>query len=571
MNPFPAFSPFAESLLVHFRRAEYLKKECIVFSSIGLNSRQLCDLELLLNRAFYPLEGYLNQGDYQSVLDRMRLANGTVWPVPICLDVEARCAEALEPGQQVGLRDEEGFMLAVLHIEEIWQPDKRREALAVYGTDDPDRHPGVRQLYEGTKEWYIGGKIEGLHLPHHYDFPELRLTPSDTCRIFSQRGWRHVVGFHTKNHLHCAHKEMILTAAREAGAGVFLQPLASHSLLGSLDHFTLTRCCQAFVEQFPRNMMLLGLLPLVVRGVGPRDALLQAIVRKNYGCTHSVVGEDDGDPFSLNGDDQRFYALGSAQETVGRFESETGINMIPLKKMVYVENMARYLPAEAVSQGMDVKEISSGELQRCLDMDEPLPPWFSFPEVMAELKKAYPPRHKQGFTIFITGLSGAGKSSLAKILYVKFMEMNERPVTLLDGDIVRRNLSNELTFSREHRNINIQRIGFVASEITKNRGIAICAPIAPFPESRRQAREMVSQRGGFIEIYLSTPLEVCEMRDRKGIYAKARAGIMKGVTGIDDPYIPPEQPEITMDTSKILPTEAAQEVMLYLEEQGYIW
>jgi sulfate adenylyltransferase len=569
MNPTPMISSYAESLLVHYRRAECLKKDCISFACIDLNNRQLCDLELLLNRAFYPLDGYLNRADYQGVLDHMRLADGTVWPIPVCLDVDASLAQELEPGHQVALRDKEGFMLAVLHVEDIWQPDKRLEAIAVFGTDDPNRHPGVQYLYERTREWYVGGKLEGLHLPHHYDFTELRLTPSDSCRIFSQRGWRHVVGFHTDSHLHYAHKEMILTAAREAGASIFLQPVACQTGLGR-DHFTLTRCCQAFIKQFPRNMILLGLLPLARRGAGPRDALLQTIVKKNYGCTHSIVGEDDGDPFLPNGTAQRFYALGLAQETVRRFESEIGISMIPLKKMVYVENMARYMCADAVPPGMETMEVSLSEIQRRLEMDAPVPPWFSFPEVIAELKKSYPPRHEQGFTIFITGLSGAGKSTLAKVLYMKFMELNGRPVTLLDGDIVRKHLSNELGFSRPHRNLNIQRIGFVASEITKNRGIAICAPIAPFPESRRLAREMVSRQGGFIEVYLSTSLEICEMRDRKGIYAKARAGIMKGVTGIDDPYIPPDDPEITIDTSKVLPSEAAQEVLLYLEEQGYI-
>jgi sulfate adenylyltransferase len=561
---------YAESLLVHFRRAECLKRDCRDFSSIVLNSRQLCDLELLLNRAFYPLDGYMNREDYACVLDRMRLADGTVWPLPICLDVDGACAEALEPGRQVAIRDEEGFMLAVMEVEEKWRADKRAEAISVFGTDDPDRHPGVHHLFNRVKDWYVSGKLEGIQLPHHYDFQELRLSPSDANRIYSQRGWRNVVGFQTEKLLHCAHKEMIISAAREAGASIFLQPAVGRPGLGDLGHFALMRCYQAFVKQFPRNMILLGLVPLAARRAGPRDALLQAIVRKSYGCTHSVVAEDEGDPYSLNGESDRFYPAGAAQETLARFQDEIGITMIPLRKMVYVEDVQRYLPESEVLPGMKVMEISSAELRRRLEMDIAIPEWFSFPEVVSELKKAWPPRYKQGFTIFITGLSGAGKSTLAKILYVRFMEINERPVTLLDGDIVRRHISNELTFSREHRNINIERIGFVASEITKNRGVAICAPIAPYAESRRSAREIVSRYGGFIEVYLSTPLDVCETRDRKGIYAKARAGIMKGVTGIDDPYVPPVAPEVTIDTSQLLPTEAAQMVMLYLEEQGYV-
>jgi sulfate adenylyltransferase len=283
-----------------------------------------------------------------------------------------------------------------------------------------------------------------------------------------------------------------------------------------------------------------------------------------------MVADDQDDPFAHSGSTERFYTRGLAQDMVQRFEDETGIRMAPLRKMVYVEDKAQYIPETEVEEGMAVKRISSSELKRRLELGLDIPGWFSFPEVVAELRKAYPPRHEQGFTVFMTGLSGAGKSTVAKILYVKFMEMRDRPVTLLDGDIVRKNLSSELSFSREHRNLNIQRIGFVASEITKNGGIALCAPIAPYEESRCVVREMVSQYGGFIEVYMSTPLDVCEQRDRKGMYAKARKGVMKGVTGIDDPYIPPSNPEIVIDTSGLTPTEAAQEVMLFLEEQGYI-
>lgn len=563
-------SPHSESLLVHFRRAECLKRESVDFLSMDLNKRQLCDLELLLNRAFYPLEGYLSLQDYENVLDHMRLCDGTIWPMPVCLDVGEAFAQRLQRGQRIAIRDEEGFMLAILNVEDVWKSDKPREALAVFGCADPERHPGVRHLFEEVNEWYVGGKLEGIQLPLHHDFPELRLTSSDSHRIFSQRGWRNVIGFQTEKHLHCAHMEMIRLAAREAGASIFIQPSVGQPRSGELDHFALVRCYQGFSGKFPRNMVQLGLIELATRRAGPREALWKAIVRKNYGCTHFIVSEDQSDPFVDHGGRDRFYPRGSAQEMVQQYESEIGIKMVPLKKMVYVEELAQYIPEDEVKQGMQVREISSSELGRRLEMGLEIPEWFSFPEVVTELRKAYPPRHRQGFTVFITGLSGAGKSTLAKILYVKFMETNGRPVTLLDGDVVRKNLSSELTFSRDHRNLNIQRIGFVAAEITKNGGIAICAPIAPYEESRRRAREMVRQYGGFIEVYLSTPLSVCEARDRKGIYLKARKGIMKGVTGIDDPYIPPSSPALTIDTSKVTPAEATQEVMLYLEEQGYI-
>ena len=561
---------YSESLLVHFRRIESLKKEALGYPSVNLNKRQLCDLELLLNRAFYPLTGYLGRDDYECVLQDMRLSDGTLWPMPICLDVDEKTAHSLENGQSLVLRDDEGFMLAVLTVKDIWKPDKKAEAQEVFGTTDGNKHPGVRDLYEHVGSYYVGGSIEGLHLPIHYDFKELRLTPSEVHRRFSLNGWRHVIGFQTEKHLHCAHKEMTLRAARRAGANILLQPVVGLTHPGDLDHYTQVRCYQTIVKKYPKNMIMLSLIPLAMRRAGPREALWQAVIRKNYGCSHFMVAGDHGDPFVSNGNNERFYPIGAAQELVASYEEETDIKMVPLKKMVYVEEKAEYIPEDEVKSGMNVKEISSSELRRRLENGLDIPGWFSYPEVVAELRYAYPPRSKQGFTVFITGLSGAGKSTLAKVLMVKFMEMRDRPVTLLDGDIVRRNLSSELTFSKEHRNLNITRIGFVASEITKNGGIAICAPIAPYEESRRHNRELISSYGGYIEVFLSTPLDICEQRDRKGLYAKARTGKMKGVTGVDDPYVSPANPEITIDTTEVTPDEAAQEVLLYLAEHGYI-
>jgi sulfate adenylyltransferase len=560
----------SENLLVHFRRIEDLKNLALSYQTIELNSRQLCDLELLLNRAFYPLRGYLNREDYESVLDTMRLADGTVWPIPICLDVNQETAKTLVPGQPIALKDEEGFLLAILNIDDIWQPDKKKEARCVFGTEDHLVHPSVRYLYEEVENWYIGGSLEGVQPPIHYDFKELRLTPADSHRAFSENGWRNVIGFQTEKHLHCAHREMIFNAARQAHASVFLQPVVGLTHAGDLNHYTQVRCYQQILTKFPKNMIMLGLLPMAMRKAGPREALWQAITKKNYGCSHFMVADDQGDPFVNNGSENRFYPLHAAREMVGKYETEIGIKMVPLKKMVYVEDRAQYVPESEVKPWMKVKRISSSELKRRLEKGLDIPEWFSYPEVVAELRHVYPPRRKQGFTVFITGLPSAGKSTLAKVLLVRFMELRDRPVTLLDGDIVRKNLSSELSFSREHRNLNVQRIGFVASEITKNGGIAICAPIAPYKESRRYNRELIGRHGGYIEVYLATPMEVCEQRDRKGIYAKARAGKMSSVTGIDDPYIPPSDPEIVLDTSALTPDEAAQKVLHYLGEEGYL-
>ncbi|WP_459943681.1 bifunctional sulfate adenylyltransferase/adenylylsulfate kinase [Desulfocastanea catecholica] len=560
---------YSESLLVHFRRVEALRAEALDCKSIDLSSRQLCDIELLLNRGLYPLNGYLGREDYDAVVENMRLADGTVWPMPICLDVSEKIAAGLSVGDRIALNDEEGFLLAVLTVEEIWQPDKKKEALSVYGTDDPALHPGVRQIYDRVGDHYISGRLEGVSLPIHYDFRHLRLSPSETVRSFTMNGWRKVLGFHTDEYLHCAHREMVIAAAREVGAAIFLQPVADLSHPGNLDYYTQIRCYQAFTQKFPPNMIKLGLTPFASRKAGPKEALWQAIIRKNFGCSHFMVAADHADPLAAGDGEERFYRRGAAQEMVAAYAEETGIAMVPQREMGYHTELKKYVVLGQV-EGMEVATISSRELRRRLVAGEDVPTWFSYPEVVDQLQCSFPPRSKQGFTIFMTGFSGSGKSTIAKVLLVKFMEMCDRPVTLLDGDIVRRNLSSELTFSQEHRNLNITRIGFVASEITKNGGIALCAPIAPYEESRQANREMISRYGGYIEVHVATPLEVCEQRDRKGLYAKARAGKVKGVTGITDPYIPPSNPELTIDTTTMTPMEAVQEILLYLEEQGYV-
>lgn len=560
---------YSESLLVHFRRVEELRREALDCYSIDLSSRQLCDLELLLNRGLFPLSGFMDSEDYNSVLKRMRLSDGTVWPIPICLDVDEQTADMLSAGSRVALNDQEGFLLAVLTVGEIWKPDKKIEANSVYGTDDPAMHPGVMQLYDRVDDWYISGRLEGVSLPIHYDFQHLRLSPSETVRTFTMNGWRRVLGFHTDEYLHCAHREMVITAAREAGAAIFLHPVADLSHPGNLDYYTQIRCYQAFTGKFPSNMIKLGLTPFASRKAGPKEALWQAIIRKNFGCSHFMVASDHADPLAGSDGDERFYPRGDAQKLVEDSAAETGIDMVPQREMGYHQHLKKYVVLDQVPNE-EVATISSQELRRRMIHGEEIPTWFSYPEVVDQLQCSFPPRSKQGVTIFMTGFSGSGKSTIAKVLLVKFMEMCDRPVTLLDGDIVRKNLSSELSYSRQHRNLNITRIGFVASEITKNGGIALCAPIAPYEESRQANRELISRYGGYIEVHVSTPLEICEQRDRKGLYAKARAGKVKGVTGVTDPYIEPSNPEITIDTANITPMEAVQEILLYLEEQGYV-
>ncbi|MFC1824780.1 adenylyl-sulfate kinase, partial [Thermodesulfobacteriota bacterium] len=372
-----------------------------------------------------------------------------------------------------------------------------------------------------------------------------------------------------RNPLHRAQFEMTLRAMRDAKANLLLQPVVGHTKPGDIDYYTRVRCYQTASRHYPPNMMLLSLLPLAMRMAGPREALWHALIRKNYGCTHFIVGRDQAGP-GPDREGRPFYEPYAAQKLLKTYQDEIDIKIMPFEEMVYVPEKERYLSLSEITEEESVKDISGTTLRNLLRSGLEIPDWFTFSEVIAELERAYPPRHKQGFTIFLTGLSGAGKSTIARVLLSRFLETGDRPVTLLDGDIVRSHLSSELGFSKEHRDTNVRRIGFVASEITKNRGIALCAPIAPYRLSRRQIREMIEAYGGFIEVYVSTPLETCEQRDRKGIYAKARAGLIKGFTGVDDPYEVPEDPEVKVDTADITPDEAAQEVLLELQREGYI-
>lgn len=556
-----------DSLLVSSGEAESLKASVAGLPTTDLNGRQLCNLELLLNQAFSPLAGFMCRADYESVLGSMRLANGRLWPMPVCLDVAEELGESLAPGQTLRLNDLEGFFLAVLEVEDVWRADKQQEAMALYGTADPAAHPGVRQLLERTGPWYVGGRLKGLSLPRHYDALDLRLTPEAARRRFYAAGHEKVIGVHAQAPFHRAHLETFRTIAGREKAHLFLHPAVNQPALVEDEHFTSVRCYRAFMKHVPKGLGTLGLIPLASRCAGPREVLLQAMVRKNYGCTHFMVSNDQGDPCGGNGF-ERLHPRGAAYELVREHAQEVGIEPVAFQNMVYHSGAEDYVPEQEAMGEAEV--LPEHELLRRLELELPIPKWFTFPEVLEVLRQAHPPRHKQGFTVLLTGLSGSGKSTLAKILYVKFMQAGDRPVTLLDGDIVRKNISNELTFSKEHRNVNVRRIGFVASEITKNRGIAICAPIAPYQRSRQEARELVAQYGGFVEVYLSTPLSVCEERDVKGLYAKARAGVIKGVTGIDDPYEEPTSADLVLDTSKLSPTETAQRVLLLLRERGYL-
>jgi len=555
-------------LLVGEDRATELKAQSLDWPSWDLSPRQLCDLELLLNGGFSPLRGFMTRADYESVCDQMRLSDGTLWSMPITLDVTEELAGGLKRGDMLALRDFEGTMLAALHVEDVWKPDLKAEARKVFATTS-EEHPAVAYLMNSSNPCYVGGRVEGVQPPHHYDYVQLRLTPAELRRKFMTLGWRKIVAFQTRNPMHRAHQELTFRAAADLEANLLIHPVVGMTKPGDVDHYTRVRCYQAILKHYPKNTAALSLLPLAMRMGGPREAIWHAIIRKNYGCTHLIVGRDHAGPGSDSAG-KPFYGPYDAQELLRKHEQELGIKMVPFKMMVYLEEKGAYCPIDEVPEGIKPKSISGTELRERLASGREIPAWFSFPEVIEELRRTYPPRSKQGFTVFFTGLSGSGKSTIANVLMVKLLEMGGRPVTLWDGDIVRKNLSSELGFSKEHRDINIRRIGFVAAENTKNGGIAICAPIAPYDNIRKENRELISRYGGYILVYVATPLEVCEQRDRKGLYAKARAGIIKEFTGISDPYEVPQDADIVLNTEGVTPEECAQQIILHLEREGYI-
>jgi sulfate adenylyltransferase len=555
-------------LYVSHESAQKLKIEAGNLPSWDLTPRQICDLELLMNGGFNPLKGFLSEADYSGVIENLRLADGTLWPMPITLDVSEAFAASVEPGQDIALRDQEGVILAILSVSDKWVPNKSREAELVFGADDV-AHPAVNYLHHVAGPVYLGGPITGIQQPVHYDFKSRRDTPNELRTLFRKLGWHRVVAFQTRNPLHRAHQELTFRAAREAQANLLIHPVVGMTKPGDVDHFTRVRCYEAVLDQYPASTTHLSLLNLAMRMAGPREALWHAIIRRNHGLTHFIVGRDHAGP-GKNSQGQDFYGPYDAQELVRKYQAEIGIEMVDFKQMVYVQEKAQYFPVDEVPEAATVLDISGTELRRRLREGLEIPDWFSFPEVVTELRRTSPARAKQGFTVFFTGLSGSGKSTIANALMVKLMEMGGRPVTLLDGDVVRKHLSSELGFSKEHRDINIMRIGYVASEITKNGGIALCAPIAPYTATRRAVREMIEAYGAFVEVHVATSVEECERRDRKGLYKLAREGKIKEFTGISDPYEAPTKAELVVDTENVDVDHCAHQVVLKLESMGLI-
>lgn len=565
------FGNTLQQLVMPSDAANQLKIEAEHYPSITLSNRQLCDLEMLANGAYSPLTRFMDQATYESVVHHCTLPDGSIWPIPIVLDISEALANTLAIGSPLALRDNEGFMLAVVIVEERWQADKTFEAKQVYGTQSLD-HSGVAYLMEQTQAVYISGILQVVQLPEHYVFSTFRHTPQALRHLFTAMSWNKVLGYQTSTPIHQLHHDVLLDAAKHYQTHLLIHPTVGSTKPGDTHYFHRVRCYESILHTFPLNIAMLSLMPYSMRMAGPRETLLHAIVQQNYGCSHFLVGPHHSSPTSSMAEHgETYYGQYDAQALVKQYQDQLGISMVAVEEYQYQSCRGKYRPKSLIKR--DNEEgltLSETNFRRRLHEGIPIPTWFSFPAVIDELKTLYKPRSEQGFTVFFTGLSGSGKSTLAKIVYAKLVEHGKRPVTLLDGDVVRLNLSSELGFSKPHRDLNIRRIGFVASEISKNGGIAICAPIAPYAQGRRAVRSLIEEEGAFIEVHVATPLEECEARDRKGLYAKARKGIIPEFTGISDPYDIPENPELSIDTTNISPNDGAQQVLLYLLQRGFL-
>ncbi|KAL8751292.1 MAG: hypothetical protein Q9199_006516 [Rusavskia elegans] len=547
-----------------------LEQEAEHLPAIVLTERQLCDLELIISGGFSPLEGFMNEKDYNGVVENLRLTDGNLFSMPICLDSSQTAIDdlGLKPGARATLRDfRDDRNLAIITIDDVYKPNKPKEAKEVFGGDE--EHPAVKYLYKTAQEYYLGGKVEAISRLNHYDYVALRYTPAELRTHFDKLGWSRVVAFQTRNPMHRAHRELTVRAARSRQANVLIHPVVGLTKPGDIDHFTRVRVYQALLPRYPNGMAVLGLLPLAMRMGGPREAIWHAIIRKNHGATHFIVGRDHAGP-GKNSKGVDFYGPYDAQYAVEKYRTELGIEVVPFQQMIYLPDSDEYKPDDEVKDGVRTLNISGTELRSRLRTGKDIPEWFSYPEVVRVLRESHPPKYKQGFTVFLTGYHNSGKEAVARALDVTLNQQGGRSVSLLLGETVRSELSSELGFSHADRSKNIQRIAFVAAELTKAGAAVIAAPIAPFHHSRQSARETISQYGSFYLVHIATSLQYSEKTDKKGVYTKARNGDIKGFTGVDDPYEEPEKPDLKVDLETTTVRSAVHQIVLLLESEGLL-
>jgi sulfate adenylyltransferase len=561
----PAYGGKLINLVVANEEGEALRARAVGLPSIQLSERSICDFELLATGAFSPIDRFMGEQDYGRVLDEMRLTSGHLFPVPITLPVSSN--ESLRLDQEIALRDSKNDLLAVMTVEEIYEWDRDREARSVYHTVDM-RHPTVAEM-DRWGEFNISGRLQVLQLPRHYDFQELRLTPAETRQALAVSPHQNVVAFQTRNPLHRAHEELTRRTLQETDGLLLLHPVVGLTKPGDIDHYTRVRTYKAFAANYyEADRVLLALLPLAMRLAGPREALWHALIRRNFGANHIIIGRDHASP-GLDSTGKPFYGPYEAQELVQRFSEELKVGVVPFRDLVYLPQEDRYEEVSKIADDTATISLSGTRVrEEYMNQGKPLPSWFTRPQVAEILAETHPPIHQQGVCVWFTGLSGAGKSTTAEVLIVLALERGRR-ATLLDGDVVRTNLSRGLGFSKEDRDINIRRIGFVAAEIVRHGGLVICASVSPYRATRNEVRNMIGA-DHFIEVFVDTPLDVCERRDTKGMYEKARRGEIRDFTGIDDPYEPPLAPEITLDTVTQSAEQNARLILDHLIALGFV-
>jgi sulfate adenylyltransferase len=552
-------------LLVAEEAVAELKAYATQLPSLQLSERSMCDLELLATGAFSPLDQFMGRKDHQRVLEEMRLADGHLFPIPIALPVEPR--DDLHLDADIALRTSKNDLLAVLTVDEIYQWDRDEVSDRVFATRDP-RHPLVVEMGRWGPQ-NVAGRLRVLQLPSRYDFRDLRLTPLEVRRRLEQAGHPDVVAFQTRNPLHRVHEELTKRATEAIDGTLLLHPSVGMTRPGDVDHYTRVRTYRALAERYyDPDRVVLALLPLAMRLAGPREALWHALIRRNYGANHFIVGRDHASP-GLDSTGRPFYGPYDAQELLEQYQQELGVSMVPFQELLYLPDEDRYEEVHHIAVGTRTAAISGTQVRdEYLNRGRSLPSWFTRPETAEILADTYPPRHRQGVCVWFTGLSGAGKSTTAEVLTVLLLEYG-RQVTVLDGDVVRTQLSKGLGFSKDDRDTNIRRIGFVASEIVRHGGIAVCAAISPYRATRDEVRQMVGA-DRFVEVFVDTPLDECERRDAKGMYAMARRGEITGWTGIDDPYEAPARPEVALETLQASAEDNARRILDHLAKEGFV-
>lgn len=563
-NLIPPYGGELVDLITKGEEREALVAEANRYPSIQISERSLHDLELLAVGGFSPLDRFMAKADYQRVLTEMRLANGILFPIPITLTINKEDLPTRE--EWIALRDSRNYLIGIMRIEEVFRWDPVRESRLVLGTTD-HRHPLVSEM-DRWGDLCISGEIKILNMPVYYDFVDIRRKPAQVRALLESIGNKNVVAFQTRNPMHRIHEELTKRAAAEVGGSLLIHPVVGTTKPGDVDHFTRVRIYRALVEKYYGDDVVLSLLPLAMRMAGPREAIWHAIIRRNYGATHFVVGRDHAGP-GVDSSGKPFYGPYEAQAMTEQYAEEIGVKPVHFQELVYLVDEDRYEEKTKVPPGAHTAAISGTQVRdEYLAQGKSLPEWFTRQETALILTDAHPPRHKQGVCIWFTGLSGCGKSTIAQALSPMLMEKGRRP-TVLDGDVVRTHLSKGLGFSKSDRDTNILRISFVAGEIVQHNGTVVCAAISPYRNTRNEARKMVGS-DHFVEVYVNTPLEVCEARDIKGLYAKARRGEIKGFTGIDDPYEEPVNPELILDTIETTPEENARKIINYLQGRSFV-